>query len=67
MPKLFMDHIGLYITKPYKDIFSFNCRKVKCLGLIKDAVVTLSHIPTKSVMRDIMVEDILARFDMLLF
>jgi hypothetical protein len=36
MPKVVMDELGLDITRPYKDLFSFDSRKVKCLGLIKD-------------------------------
>jgi hypothetical protein len=45
MPKVIMDDLGLDITMPYKDIFSFDSRKVNCLGLIKDLVVSLSQIP----------------------
>ncbi len=60
MPKLFIDRIRLYITRPYEDLFSFYCKKLKCLGLIEDLTLTLAHIPTKSVVRDIVVEDILA-------
>jgi len=29
MPKSIMDHLGLQITRPYKDLFSFDCIKVK--------------------------------------
>jgi hypothetical protein len=36
MPKVVMDELGLDFTRPYKDLFSFDSRKVKCLGLIKD-------------------------------
>ena len=42
MPKAVIDEIGLSITKPYHDLFSFESRKVKCLGLIKYLVVNLS-------------------------
>ena len=35
MPKVVMDELGLSITKPYHDLFSFDSGKVKCLGLIK--------------------------------
>jgi hypothetical protein len=31
MPKVVMDQLGLDITRPYKDLFSFDSRKVKCL------------------------------------
>ena len=42
MPKAMMDELGLSITKPYHDLFSFDSRKVKCLGLIKYLIVNLS-------------------------
>ena len=42
MPKVVMDELGLDITKTYLDLYSFDSRKVKCLGVIKDMVVTLS-------------------------
>jgi hypothetical protein len=42
MPKAVMDELGLEITKPYHDLFSFDSRKVKCLGMIKDFAVTLT-------------------------
>jgi hypothetical protein len=45
MPKVIMEELGLDITRTYKDLFSFDSRKVKCLGLIKDNVVYLSQIP----------------------
>jgi hypothetical protein len=45
MPKMVMDQLGLDITIPYKYLFSFDSRKVKCLGLIKYLVVSLSQIP----------------------
>jgi hypothetical protein len=35
MPKVVMDQLGQDIIRPYKDLFSFDSRKVKCLGLIK--------------------------------
>ena len=41
MPKAVMDKLGLDITKPYHDLFSFDSRKVKCQGLIKDMAITL--------------------------
>jgi hypothetical protein len=41
MPKTFMEEIGLEITKEYHDLYSFDSRRVKCLGVIKDLVVTL--------------------------
>ena len=67
MPKLFMDELGLDITRPYKDIFSFDSRKVKCLGLIKDLVVLLAQIPSKNLVMDVVMADIPPKFGMLLF
>ena len=40
MPKMIMDNLGLDITRLYKDLCSFDSRKVICLGLIKDLVVS---------------------------
>jgi hypothetical protein len=47
MPKIIMDKLGLEITRPYQDLYSFDARKVKCLGMIKDIVVNLAQIPIK--------------------
>ena len=66
MPKYVMDEIGLSITKPYHDLFSFDSIKVKCLGLIKYLVVNLSQLPSKSIMMDIVVADIPPKFGLLL-
>ena len=40
-PKIVMESLGLDITRPYKDLYSFDSREVKCLGLINDLVVFL--------------------------
>ena len=66
MPKVIMDELGLDITRPYKDLFSFNSRKVKCLGLVKDLVVSLAQIPSKNMVMDVVMEDIPPKFGMLL-
>jgi hypothetical protein len=66
MPKVIMDELGLDITRPYKDLFSFDSRKVKCLGLIKDLVVSLAQIPSKNMVMDVVVTDIPPKFGMLL-
>jgi hypothetical protein len=66
MPKVVMDQLGLDITSPYKDIFSFDSRKVKCLGLIKEMVVSLSQIPAKNMVMDVVIVDIPPKFGMLL-
>jgi hypothetical protein len=57
----------LDITKPYQDLFSFDSKKLKCLGLINDMVVSLAQLPMKSVVMDIVVADIPPKFGMLLF
>ena len=31
MPKVIMDNLGLDTTRPYKDLYSFDSRKVKCI------------------------------------
>jgi hypothetical protein len=66
MPKVVMDQLGLDITRPYKDLFSFDSRKVKCLGLIKYLVVYLSQIPANNMVMDVVVVDIPPKFGMLL-
>jgi ribonuclease HI len=66
MPKTVMDELGLEITKTYHDLYSFDSRKVQCLGVIKDLVVTLFQLPMKSVVMDIMVADVPPKFGMLL-
>ena len=58
MPKLIMEKLGLVVTKPYKDMFSFDSNKVKCLGLIKDLAVSLAQIPSKGLDMDVVVADI---------
>jgi hypothetical protein len=42
MTKIIMDKLGLQITRPYGDLYSFESRRVKCMGMIKDMVVTLA-------------------------
>jgi hypothetical protein len=66
MMKVVMDDLGLDVTKPYKYIFSFDSIKVKCLGFIKDLVVSLSQIPSKNRVMDVVVANIPPKFGMLL-
>ena len=66
MPKEVMDKLRLNITKTYHDIFSFDSRKFKFLGLIKDLIIHLSHIPSKIIVMDIVVVDIPPKFGLLL-
>jgi ribonuclease HI len=66
MPKAVMDELGLDITKPYHDLFSFDSRKVRCLGLIKDLVINLAQLPMRSMVMDVVVADIPPKFGLLL-
>jgi hypothetical protein len=66
MPKIIMEKLGLQITRPYQDLYSFYSRKVKCLGMIKDLVVNLAQIPVKSILMDAVVADFPSKYDMLL-
>jgi ribonuclease HI len=66
MPNIVMDELGLEVTKTYHDLYSFNSRKVKCLGFIKDLVVSLFQLPMKSVVMDIVVDDVPPKFGMFL-
>jgi hypothetical protein len=66
MPKIVMEKLGLQITRPYHDMYSFDARKVRCLGMIKDLVVHLAQIPVKSVLMDIVVADVPVNYGMLL-
>ena len=66
MPKRIMDQLGLDVTRPYKDIFSFDSNKVKFLVLIKDLVISLSQILAKTLVMDVVVADIPSNFGMLL-
>jgi hypothetical protein len=66
MLKVVMDELGLEITKSYHDLFSFDSRKVKCLGMIKDLAVTLTQASIKTMVMDIVVVDIPPKFGCLL-
>ena len=66
MPKIVMECLGLDITRSYKDLYSFDSREVKCLGMIKDLVVSLHQIPEKSLIMDVVVADVPPKFGMLL-
>ena len=66
MPKVVMESLGLEITKPYKDLYSFDSSRVKCLGLNKDMCVSLAQIFAKSLVMDIVVADIPPKYGMLL-
>ena len=62
MPKIIMEQLGLEITKPYNDIYSFGSSKFKFMGMIKDLVVTLAQLPTKSIMMDVVVIGVQSKY-----
>jgi hypothetical protein len=66
IPKTVMEELGLEIKKAYDDLYSFDSRKVQCLGVIKYLVVSLFQLPMKIVVMDIMVVDVTPKFGMLL-
>jgi hypothetical protein len=66
MPKTVMEELGLEVTKAYHDLYSFDSRRVQCLGVIKDLVVSLFQLPMKSVVMDVVVADVPPKFGMLL-
>ena len=66
MHKRIMDQLGLDVTRPYKDLFSFDSNKVKCLVFIKYLVISLDQILAKNLVMDVVVADIPPKFKMLL-
>ena len=66
MPKAIMENLGMDITRPYHDLYSFDSGRVYCIGLIKYLVVSLDQIPAKNILMDVVVADIPPRFGMLL-
>jgi hypothetical protein len=66
MPKIVMEELGLEVTRAYHDLYSFDSRRVQCLEVIKDLVVSLFQLPMKSMVMDIVVADVPPKFDMLL-
>jgi len=66
MPKSIMEKLNLDITRPYKDLFSFDSSPVNCLGLIKDLCVSLVQYPNKTILMDVVVADIPPKYGMLL-
>jgi hypothetical protein len=66
MSKIVMEELGLEITKTYHDLYSFDSRRVQCLGAIKYLVLTLFQLPMKSVFMDIVVADVPPKFGIVL-
>ena len=66
MPKSVMEKLNLDITRPYKDLFSFDSSQVRCLGLIKYLCVSPVQYPAKTILMDVVVADIPPKYGMLL-
>jgi hypothetical protein len=66
MAKSIMERLGLEITRPYGDLYSFDSRKVKCICMIKDLVINLAHIPMKGVLMDVVIRNIPPKYGILL-
>jgi hypothetical protein len=66
MPKLVMEKLELEITRPYHNLYSFNAKKVKCDGLIKDMVVALTQLHVKSIIMNVVVVDVPENYGMIL-
>ena len=66
MPGIIMEELGWEVTIPYKELFSFDSSKFKCLGLIKYLVISLAQILAKNLVMDVVVVDISPNFGMLL-
>jgi len=66
MPKVIMEKLGLDITRPYKDLFSFYSSRVRCLGLIMNLCVILTQILVKCIVMDIVMADIPPKYGILL-
>jgi hypothetical protein len=66
MPNIVMEKLGLEVTKTYHDLYSFDSRKVKCLRVIKDLAVSFFQFLVKSVVMDIVVDDVPPKFVMIL-
>ena len=61
-----MDQLGLDMTRPCKDLFTFMSNKGKLLGLIKDLIISLAQIPGKTLVMDVVMVDTAPNFGMLL-
>ena len=66
MPKGVVESLGMEVTRPYKDLYSFDSWNVKCLGLNKDMLVTLTEMSSNTVVMDVVVVNIPLKFGILL-
>ena len=66
IPKTVMEELGVEITRAYQYLYSFDSKAVQSLGVIKYLAVTLTQLPIKNVVMDVVVADIPAKYGMLL-
>lgn len=58
VPRAIMEKLDLDITCKYHDLYSFDSGRLRCIGLIKDLVVSLDQVPAKNVLMDVVVAHI---------
>ena len=61
-----MKILGLDISKPYTTLYSFDSKRVQCLGMIKYLVVRIVKIPGNFVMMDVVFVHVPLSYGMLL-
>ena len=61
-----MEALGFANTKPCHDLYDFESRVVKYIGVIKYLVVCLTQFPMKILLMDVVITDISSKFNMLL-
>ena len=66
MTKVIMNGLGLDIIRPYRDLFLFDLRNIKCLVLIKYLVILHHQIPKKSIVMNVIVANVCTKFGILL-
>jgi hypothetical protein len=66
MSKMVMEKLGLQITRPCHNLYSFDAKKVRCLGMIKDLVVHLAQILVKIVLIDVVLTNVPVNYGMFL-
>jgi hypothetical protein len=58
IPLDIMDNLGLDITRPYKDLYSFHSRRAQCLGMIKDLAMRMVQIQRNFVTMGVVIVDV---------
>lgn len=66
VPFIMMEKMNLDITRPYIDLYLFQSKRVQCLGMVKDLVVSIVQIPQKHVMMDLVIINVPPTYGMFL-